>query len=70
MSAGATAVAHASPWSRVMGLGTIFGKTLRDSRRAALVVGIVGGLFMLLTGAPYGTEFTDGRVAGAVRRRR
>jgi ABC-2 type transport system permease protein len=41
-----------------MGLGTIFGKTLRDSRRAALVVGVVGGLFMLLTAAPYGTEFT------------
>ena len=58
MSAGATAVAHASPWSRVMGLGTIFGKTLRDSRRAALAVGIVGGLFMLLTATPYGTEFT------------
>ena len=58
MSAGATAIAHARPWSRVMGLGTIFGKTLRDSRRAALVVGVVGGLFMLLTAAPYGTEFT------------
>ena len=41
MSASATAVAHASPWSRVMGLGTIFGKTMRDSRRATLVVGIV-----------------------------
>ena len=27
------------PWSRVIGLGTIYGKTVRDSRRAALVVG-------------------------------
>ncbi len=58
MSASASAVATARPWSRVMGLGTIFGKTLRDSRRAALIVGIVGGLFMIVTAAPYGTEFT------------
>ncbi len=38
------------------GLGTIYGKTVRDSRRAALVVGGVGGLFMIATGAPYGSR--------------
>lgn len=42
------------PWSRVMGLGSIFAKTVRDSRRMAIVVGMVAGLFMLGTGAPYG----------------
>ena len=42
------------PWSRVMGLRSIYAKTTRDSRRAALLVGIVGGLFMFGTGAPYG----------------
>ncbi len=36
------------------GLGTIYGKTVRDSRRAALVVGGVAALFMIGTGAPYG----------------
>lgn len=40
--------------SRVAGLGTIYGKTVRDSRRAALAVGLVAGLFMFGTGAPYG----------------
>ena len=48
---------RAMPWSRVMGLRSIYAKTVRDSRRAALVVGGLGGLFMLATGAPYGTEF-------------
>ncbi len=37
-----------------MGLGSIFAKTVRDSRRAAIVVGGVAGLFMLGTGAPFG----------------
>jgi ABC-2 type transport system permease protein len=46
------------PWSRVLGLGSIYAKTVRDSRRAALIVGVVGGLLMLATAAPYGTEFT------------
>ena len=45
------------PWSRVMGLRSIYAKTVRDSRRAALLVGGMGGLFMLATGAPYGLEF-------------
>ena len=37
-----------------MGLRSIYSKTVRDSRRAALGVGLVAGLFMLGTGAPYG----------------
>jgi polyether ionophore transport system permease protein len=57
MSAGSTALAPARPLARVMGLGSVFGKTMRDSRRAALLVGIVGGLFMVATAAPYGVEF-------------
>jgi ABC-2 type transport system permease protein len=42
------------PWARVAGLGTIYGKTVRDSWRAALVIGGVASLFMIGTGAPYG----------------
>jgi ABC-2 type transport system permease protein len=45
------------PWSRVMGLGSIYAKTVRDSRRAALVVGGLAGLFMAATAAPFGLEF-------------
>lgn len=45
------------PWSRVMGLGSVYAKTVRDSRRTALVVGVVGGLIMLATATPFATEF-------------
>ena len=41
-----------------MGLGSVYAKTVRDSRRAAIAVGLIGGLLMLATAAPYGTEFT------------
>ncbi len=41
-------------WARVAGLGTVYGKTVRDGRRAALVFGGVAALFMFGTGAPYG----------------
>ena len=42
------------PWSRVMGLRSVYAKTVKDSRRAALLVGLVAGGFMFGTGAPYG----------------
>jgi ABC-2 type transport system permease protein len=54
MTADARVLTRPDPWARVMGLGTIYGKTVRDSRRAALVVGGVAALFMFGTGAPYG----------------
>ena len=34
-----SARARPMPWSRVMGLRSIYAKTVRDSRRAALIVG-------------------------------
>ena len=40
-----------------MGLRSVYAKTVRDSRRAALVVGGLAGFFMLATGAPYGIQF-------------
>ena len=54
MTAEARVLTRPGPWARVAGLGTIYGKTVRDSRRAALVVGGVAVLFMFGTGAPYG----------------
>jgi ABC-2 type transport system permease protein len=38
-----------------VGLGSIYGKTVRDSRRAAILVGGVAALFVIATGAPYAT---------------
>ena len=32
---------------RIFGLGSVFGKTLRDSRRATIVVGVVLGLTLI-----------------------
>ena len=47
------------PGHRVPGLGGVYGKTLRDSRRAALVVGGLLGLIVVAGGggaaAEYGT---------------
>jgi ABC-2 type transport system permease protein len=45
------------PWSRVIGLASVYAKSLRDSRRAALIVGFMGGIFMLATAAPIAAEF-------------
>jgi ABC-2 type transport system permease protein len=56
VTAEARALTRPGPWSRVVGLGTIYGKTVRDSLRAALVVGGVASLFMLGTGVPYGAS--------------
>ena len=56
MTADARVLSRPGPWSRVVGLGTIYGKTVRDSLRPALVVGGVASLFMLGTGVPYGVS--------------
>ena len=46
-----------SPWSRIYGLGTVYAKTLRDSRLAVLILcGLIGGMF-LATGAAFGTAY-------------
>lgn len=57
MAASTAVMVRPRPWSRVIGLASIYGKTLRDSRRAALIVGFMGGLFMLATAAPIAAEF-------------
>jgi ABC-2 type transport system permease protein len=53
-AAAVTRSRRAAPWAWFMGLRSVYAKTVRDSRRAAIVVGLVAGLFMLGTGAPYG----------------
>ncbi|HKF17695.1 MAG TPA: hypothetical protein VKF14_10960 [Candidatus Dormibacteraeota bacterium] len=46
-----------SPWSRVYGFGSVYAKTLRDSRLTFLVIaGILGGL-MLVAGAGVGSVY-------------
>lgn len=56
MTTEARVLTRPGPGSRLLGLGTIYGKTLRDSLRAALVVGGVASLFMIGTGVPYGVS--------------
>lgn len=55
----ATAVAVPTPslGARLFGLGSIFGKTFRDSRRSALVLGIVTALILIVTAASVAAEF-------------
>ncbi len=54
MTAEASVLTRPGRWARLAGLGSVYGKTVRDSRRAALVFGGVAALFMFGTGAPYG----------------
>ncbi len=52
-----TAVGRPSTWSRIYGFGSVFGKTLRDSRFSFLVMaGLLGGV-MLAVGAAIPTVF-------------
>jgi len=46
-----------SAWSRIYGFGSIFGKTLRDSRRAAIVTGGIIGLILLAVMAGVASQF-------------
>ncbi|HEY8818527.1 MAG TPA: hypothetical protein VIM25_06875, partial [Candidatus Limnocylindrales bacterium] len=59
MTADARVLTRPGPIARIAGLGTIYGKTVRDSWRVALVIGGVSALFMIGTGVPYGApEFS------------
>ena len=43
--------------ARLFGLGSVFGKTFRDSRRAAIVLGVVFTLIFLVTAAQIAQQF-------------
>ena len=42
---------------RILGLGSVFGKSLRDSRRAVLAIGIIAGLLPLAVASTLATQF-------------
>ena len=46
-----------SPLSRLFGLGSVFGKTLRDSRRATLLVGFAIGALLVVVAAGIISQF-------------
>jgi ABC-2 type transport system permease protein len=46
-----------SPWSRIYGLGSVYAKTLRDSRRAILIMSGLLSVLMLGAGAQYGPVY-------------
>jgi ABC-2 type transport system permease protein len=53
----ALAPTSTSAWSRIYGLGTVYAKTLRDSRLAVLIMlGLLGGMF-LSTGVAFGKAY-------------
>ena len=43
--------------ARLLGLGSVFGKTFRDSRRSALVLGVITAMILLVTAATIAAEF-------------
>jgi hypothetical protein len=46
-----------SPFSRVYGLGTVYAKTLRDSRLAVIIVAGLAAAFLLSGGAAFGEAY-------------
>lgn len=56
-AAPAIALPGPSLGSRLFGLGSIFGKTFRDSRRSALTIGVVVAMILLVTGVAIAAEF-------------
>lgn len=64
MSAGAraarprsVALATPGPFERLLGIGSVFGKTFRDSRRTALGLGLAVATIVIVTGISLATEF-------------
>ena len=53
----AAAVTTPSTFSRIYGLGSVFGKTLRDSRRATIAVGGFIGLLLLVVSQAITSQF-------------
>lgn len=49
--------ARVSPWSRIYGFGSIYAKTLRDSRLAFLILGGMLGGIMVVVGAGVGSVY-------------
>jgi ABC-2 type transport system permease protein len=45
------------PWSRVMGLRSVYAKTVRDSRWPAIIVGLVAGGLFISGAAPLAAQF-------------
>jgi ABC-2 type transport system permease protein len=46
-----------SAWSRIYGFGSVFAKTIRDSRRATILAGVVLGLALLGVGKAITSQF-------------
>ena len=50
-------ITRPSLWSRLLGLGSVFGKALRDSRRTAIVMGLIFAFVFLATAAQVAQQF-------------
>jgi ABC-2 type transport system permease protein len=53
-----SAPAPVSPWSRIYGFGSVYAKTLRDSRLAVIIMAGILGSLNLASGASYGRTYT------------
>jgi ABC-2 type transport system permease protein len=57
MSAATAGLTRTSPISRIYGLGTVYAKTLRDSRLAILIVGGLVAVLLLSSGVAFGEAY-------------
>lgn len=56
-SPAATSIIVPSTLARIAGLGSVFGKGLRDSRRSTLIIGGLLGVLVLITGSQIAIEY-------------
>ena len=56
-----------SPISRIFGLGSVFAKTVRDSRRSTLIVGVAIGLLLIAVSAGIISQFSTAEAREEIR---
>lgn len=56
-----------SPMSRIFGLGSVFAKTVRDSRRSTLIVGVAIGLLLIAVSAGIISQFSTAEAREEIR---
>ena len=57
VASGPASIIAPSTYARIAGLGSVFGKGLRDSRRAALIIGGLLGVLILITASQIAIEY-------------
>jgi len=67
MTGATSQLSTVSPMSRIFGLGSIFAKTVRDSRRSTLIVGVAIGVLLIVVSAGIISQFSTAAAREEIR---